>query len=266
MALAAMLLLSIFLSGAISEAVYDRLVFCGRVIIPALFVSMTVSLLVCDIRMPSRISGRMRAAVLLSVCALCGSPTCAATAKRLYDSGKADRISASRMCACSGSVSASFMLGYVASVSKGGVYHALACLAAQYIVLAAAYMLMPFEIGKDIPRNKKSAVSAVKDAGRGCLDACALITAFSCVPMIAERYIPMSDGLSAAVKGIFEFSSGVTASGGNAVLIGALCGFGGICVIAQVKGLLGDEISVLPFVAVRIVSCAAVCAVSLFFA
>ncbi len=252
----------IFFSQKISDAVYERLIFCGKVIIPQLFISMAVSSLVAEIRLPSRITSGIRTLLMLLTCALCGFPCGAITAKKLYDNGLLDKKSAAKFCACSGSVSASFMIGYVGNMT--GVANAVILLCAQIAILAAVYFTDPFEC-PDMPFCfSPDPIKAIKSAGRNCLDVCAVITAFSLPAALLAEYIDMPGSAEVFVRGIFEFSSGVTYANGSITPTAIICGFGGICVAAQVKAITDGEISIMPFLAVRMISAAVLGSVSLF--
>lgn len=259
---AAAFLCCILFSQIISDAVYEKLVFCGNVIIPQLFISMAVSSLVAEIKLPRFIKGRTRTFLMLLTCALCGFPCGAITAKKLYGNGLLGKKSAAKFCACSGSVSASFMIGYVGSLT--GVANAVILLCAQIAILTATYFADPFEC-PDMPFYfKPDAIKAIKSAGRNCIDVCAIITAFSLPAALLIEYIEMPKSAEIFVKGIFEFSSGVSYANGNITPTAIICGFGGICVAAQVKAITDGKISIMPFLAVRLISAAVLGTVSLF--
>lgn len=259
---AAAFICCILLSQKISDAVYEKLIFCGKVIIPQLFISMAVSSLVAEIRLPCFIKGRVRTFLMLLTCALCGFPCGAITAKRLYDKHLLDKKSAAKFCACSGSVSASFMIGYVGSLT--GVANAVILLCAQIAILTVAYYANSFEC-PDMPFYfRPDPIKAIKSAGRNCMDVCAVITAFSLPATLLTEYIEMSKSAEVFVRGIFEFSSGVSYANGSITPTAIICGFGGICVAAQIKAITDGKISIMPFLAVRAISAAVLGTVSLF--
>ncbi len=261
-ATAAAFLCCIFLSHAISDAVYQKLIFCGKIIIPQLFISMAVSSLITEIRPPDFLGGRTRTFFMLMICALCGFPNGAVAAKKFYDTRSLDKNGAAMFCACSGSVSASFMIGYTGKII--GTKAATLLLAIQLAVLTAIYFAKPFEYTMSPHGFCCDAVGAVKNAGKKCIDVCAVITAFSLPSALLTQYADMPMTAEILINGIFEFSSGINAASGNIMLTAIICGFGGICVAAQVKTILGNDISIMPFLAVRAVSAAALGVSALF--
>ncbi len=250
----AMLLLCILVPSEISVSVYDSLLFCGRTIIPQVFLGMVISSLVADMPLPKFISGKMRTVILLVICMLCGSPNGAVTAKRLYDTGALDKKGAEMFCACSGSVSASFMMGFVAETTKSNAA-AITMLVSQIAVSLAVFCFAPFECGYS-NESKKSVVAAIKNACINCINVCGMIIFFSLPMALLQRNVYLPEGIMAILKGIFEFSSGVAAANGDLKATAIICGFGGLCVAAQVKSILESRLSAKPFLAVRLMSAA----------
>lgn len=253
----AMLLLCVLMPSEISGSVYDSLLFCGRTIIPQVFVGMVISSLAADMPLPKFISGKARTVLLLVICMLCGFPNGAVTAKRLYDTGTVDKNGAEIFCACSGSVSASFMMGFVAETTKNSIAAAI-LLASQIAISVAIFCFMPFECGY-ANESRKSVVAAIKGACINCLGVCGMIIFFSLPMALLQRYICLSEGTAAILKGIFEFSSGVASAKGDLKATAVICGFGGLCVTAQVKSVLENRLSAKPFLAVRVISGALMC-------
>ena len=139
-------------------------------------------------------------------------------------------------------------------------------LAGQFAILTAAYYIKPFEYSAAPHSFVPDPIGAIKNAGKSCIDVCAVITAFSLPSSLLPQYIDMSETAEILIKGAFEFSSGISAANGNIPLTAVICGFGGLCVSAQVKAILGNDISIMPFLAVRSVSAAVLGATALFFA
>lgn len=248
----AMLLLCILMPYEISRSVYDSLLFCGRTIIPQVFLGMVISSLAADLPLPKFISGKTRTIILLIVCMLCGFPNGAVTAKRLYDTGALDKKGAEMFCACSGSVSASFMMGFVAETTKSNAA-AIIMLVSQMAISLAVFCFAQFECecGNE---SKKSIVAAIKGACINCINVCGMIIFFSLPTALLQHSIYLSEEIMVILKGTFEFSSGVAAASGDLKATAIICGFGGLCVAAQVKSILESRLSAKPFLAVRVIS------------
>ncbi len=241
-ALAAMFLYTLMFSKAAADAAYNALLFCGRTLVPQLFVGTVLAGML--ISLPSVVGALSRfgergcGLTILLIGLLCGAQTGAVVLDGMHKSGCISSTYAEKaLCFCGGA-SASFLIGFVGTELKGDVTYGIKLTALQAAVMlvlfafasaksGAAYAARPVGNGSD----------AISRAALATLNMCASVVFFSVAASVPTAFIPQP--LSGYVKGTLEFSEAVA----NAVTdgqIGWAIGFGGICVLFQLFGLTND--------------------------
>lgn len=261
-------LIGLFLfADSVRDAVKEALSLCAFSLIPALFPYMVLCRL-CVAFLLRRVGssnaekpGRTRVlfAVAIVLGWLSGFPGGAVVASSLYRLGALTKREAETVAALSDSVSPSFCLfifgrTVLQSTRLGAVVYAAVLLSAllhgfaMWLVRKGVFGKSKSVSQEDEPRDlRPSALQSVPEIVASCattmLNVCAFVVFFSafgavCFRVVA-RFVPLTQSGRAALTGVFELSSGVTALKNapftEKLRFGCLlCGFGGISAGMQV--------------------------------
>lgn len=285
MLMSAYAVLLIVYSGEIANDIREAVLRCVNVIIPSLFAFMAVTDLMIrsgayvhlsKLFMPlARLTGipdALGATFLIANCA--GYPTGACAVCRLYDEGALDKKSASRLlCTCYNGGPA-FFTGAVGitvfSSKRTGLLIWVSIILANLIAAVVLDRLFPIKyIDKEEKHDFKSDMlsDSVIAAGKGLFNVCVMILIFrTFITLINATGVLDSGGniieVCEAFIEISELSSISSKAYGALPLICAAGAFGGLCVIMQIKSLVGKRFSILPFFAARVLCAATAFAIS----
>lgn len=239
LAVCAMFVYTLVFSRQAADAAYEALLFCGRTLVPQLFVGTVLAGML--VSMPDVISALSRfgergcGLTVLLIGLLCGAQTGAVVLYGMYSGGCISKAYAEKaLCFCGGA-SASFLIGFVGTELKGDVTYGI-----KLFVLQAVLMLIFFAIsgGKTLPCAVAGRGAGVTDAiSRAALitvDMCASVVFFSVASSVMAPLFP--EPLSGYVRGTLEFSEAIVKATSDGH-IGWAVGFGGVCVLMQLIGV-----------------------------
>ena len=278
--LAAWSVLLIRHSEQVTEGAKNALMRCINVIVPSLFAFMTAA----DILMRggayiylskplapfSRLIGLPRElGATFFIANIAGYPTGAAAVTALYDEGTLDRRSASRLlCTCYNGGPA-FFAGVVGTAVFGsertGLLVYLSIIAANILCAAVMYRVFPVKAPNPVRRKNVRCdllTESTASAGSALFKACGMMLLFGAFLPVArecglERLLGGLGENGAVVAESFLEISRLSDIVGRPYrllpLISAAGAFGGVCVMLQVKAIVGGRFSLLPFAAARAV-------------
>lgn len=278
-----LILLLIFDTKGIMTAVYSSVFICLEVIIPSLFAFMVLSSLILStnlykiifkpliiifkplLKMTEQESGIF----ILSL--IGGYPVGAKLIRQAVENGSITQKSAQRMINFSFASGPSFITGIVGVGVFGSVKTGLIL----YFSNIISNIVLTFILNiKSKPCNSKIAynisftadklINSITSSARVLFEICAMIVGFSVIVRVIS-YLPFEligsvfnvdeEFIQALIFSICEISNirSFSASVVFLPLISALLSFGGICVLMQVKSILGQNIRMKSFVIIRII-------------
>jgi hypothetical protein len=198
-----------------------------------------------------------------------GYPAGAAAIKSMRASGRLDEKSASRLlCFCFNGGPA-FFAGAVGTAvfgsAKAGLAVWLAVLAANILTATFICRLFPVKVtgADDAPAPQEDLLTgSVTAAGKALFNICGTIMLFSTFLTLMKlgcAKLGVSGSVVGTLSAFMEISEAAEMTGSPAQLLPVICAagaFGGVCVLLQVKAIVGSSFPLLPFAAAR-----AVCAV-----
>lgn len=271
-------------SESIIAGIISSIYRCINVIIPSLFAFMTISGIIISSRLYSYVSKPFypltkfilnmpnQLFFIFLLGNVSGYPVGVKLLTQLKDENKIDSKTAEIMsCFCYGGGPA-FYIGAVGLTAFGnksiGMIIFLSTVIANTlisIVLCRIFKLKCYDSVKGISLSSDCFISSIDSAGRSLLTICITIVFFSAVMSILEAkglfQFLLSKGIAdescVIIKSIFEISnlSELKANSFSYIPLAAgACSFGGLCVILQVKIIVGKSFSLKPFIVLRIVS------------
>ncbi|MGN0632731.1 MAG: hypothetical protein ACI4JW_02575 [Oscillospiraceae bacterium] len=268
-------------SQRLTEDMRSAVFRCLNIIIPSLYAFMAISYLIIrsglyiyisKIFIPiSKLIGLPNDLGFVFVISNCaGYPVGASMISDLYDKKCLDKKSASRFLCCCYNGGPAFFCGAVGlsvfSSSETGLIIFFSVVLANMITAAVQNRL--FKI-KCKPHSKTTGFGSdmICDsaalAGEKLLNVCAVILLFQTVVTLIESlridFFGADDNVKTLIYSFLEISNLTKLCGLPFYLlpfITAACSFGGICVILQIKAIVKDRFSIIPFIIAR-----AVCAV-----
>lgn len=261
-----------------SETTAEALKFCGKTLIPSLFIYMVLSKTVITRPITEklmRIVGCETVALITGT--LCGCPVGAKNALSLYESGRISKKHAEYLLSFTNNTSVSFLVGYVGMELMGDLNIGLRLLAYQIIGALCAAVVMKFVIfGKEkLPECRAGASErvglreAISDSAMTMLVLCACAVFFIVVSGAIARILSLSPCGEAVLRSALEFSSGCTAAAkcGKAglVITAFAIGNSGLSVALQVRSVIANRLSFRPYIAGKAVACAVTTALAFIF-
>lgn len=255
-------------SGAVSAAALTAIKRCVNVIIPSLFAFMAISKLIVGSGAVSMISkpfdllfGKLLrlpkgAAAVFLISNLAGYPVGASMLKEMTVSGQTDRHSAEIMLIYCFSAGPAFIISAVGigvfGSEKAGVVILLSVLSANMLLAAAVNRVYK---PKTEQKHRESRadysellINSVTDTGEALFSMCLIIVFFSMIMAAADVIgrLGLSDNHAALIRSVFEVTNLAGLSKNSLGLIpfaAALTGFGGVCVLLQIKAVVKDSYS-----------------------
>lgn len=276
------LIICIIFSDAVKSGIAAGVQLCLGVLIPSLFLPMTlcafmqqsgvVSLIGKYIDCPSRfcfnISGTAAAAFILGC--ISGYPSGAVLSRSLYDCGEIDIATARRLCSVCVCGGPAFILlgvgdGLLHSRAAGRILICSHIIAAIFLLIMSG-LFAKVKQNKYVPQKTKSkavglgltraVTGAVKSSARSMLGICAYTVLFSAVISAVGRFL--SGGAMTVVTGVCEVTNACVyfANTHNIPMISAALGFSGLSVITQIISAAGELCDIRRLLIYRILSAA----------
>ncbi len=249
----------------VSASTAESLGFCARVLVPSMFVYLVLSRIIVTLPVTGFLCKKVGPEIcMLLLGTLCGCPSGASNALVLYESGCINKKYAEYLCSFTGGVSVSFLLGFVGQALFEDIGVGVRLLVYQLVSCAACAVIMRLLMyGRNKAENPSlrfsSAVSlpkAVTGSADVLFTVCASVVFFSVIGNELAYIFGSVPFVGSALRLMLEFSSGCRYASemNNPVEMCALTlGFSGICVLAQVAGIVGGKLSVKPYLTGKLV-------------
>lgn len=245
----------------------NALVFCGKTLIPSLFVYMVLSKIIISLPITDILMKQVGVVpFLLVIGSLCGCPIGAKNAVSLFESKKISKRYAEYLCSFTNNASISFVIGYVGNELFCDTVIGLKLFVFQILSsVITAIVMKRVLFGKEklptiIPtKSKKVALGeAVSDSAITMLNLCACAVFFIVCGDALSGIFKLDAVGNAVLKSVLEFSSGCASSidcGSYALPITAFSiGFCGLSVALQIRSVTAGRISIKPFLCGKILS------------
>lgn len=260
-----------------SEPTRNALMFCAKTLVPSLFIYMVLSKILLSRPITEKIAkhiGVVPIALILGM--LCGAPIGAKNALSLYENGRIDKKYAEFLCSFTNNASVSFVVGFVGSELFSNVYIGLKLLCFQLIATVITALVMKWIIFGKKKIKKAVFVKSVKvglsealtDSATTMITLCACVVFFIVVGNAISGIVGMPDVVLAILKSTLEFSSGCAfaVSGRYGLQICAFAiGGTGLSVALQVRSVIANKLSMMPFLAGKLISCAVMTLLAIIF-
>lgn len=245
-----LMVLLLWQTEPVGQAVREGLALCARSVIPALFpFFVTVSLAVsCGLFDTLRRLGLPMGAAVFLLGIVGGYPVGGRTIGELCREGQLSRAGAARLLTFCNNAGPSFILSIVGGTVLGSSRGGLALYAIHAVsALAAGGLLGGFRReerslrgvpGRDLPPLSAAFVSAVGSGALAMVNVCAFVVFFLAMAALLRTLWP---GLPGAALGLLELTGGISALQGDAVgfcTAAALLGWGGLSVHCQTAAVL----------------------------
>ncbi len=254
---------------AATEPTRSALEFCAITLIPSLFIYMVLSKMIITLPVTEKLIKVMGLSTFsLLTGTLCGCPVGAKNATTLYEQERITKKHAEYLCSFTNNAGVSFVIGFVGSELFGdksiGIRLFIYQLTASIIT---AFIMKYLLFGKErLPRmnpcnsSKIGLREAVADSAEAMLNICASAVFFMVAGSVAVNLFSLGQTGEAILRSALEFSSGCAAAakcGRYSLPITAFAvGQTGLCVALQVKSVLGNRLSIRPFLLGKLISCA----------
>lgn len=277
-----LILLLIFDTKGISTAVYSSVFICLEVIIPSLFAFMVLSSLILStnlykiifkpliifFRILLKMTEQESGIFILSL--IGGYPVGAKLIRQGVENGSITQKSAKKIISFSFASGPSFITGIVGvgvfgSVKTGLILYCsniISCLILAFVLNVKNKPCMA-QNAYNISFTADKLINAITNSARVLFEICAMIVGFSVINRVIS-YLPFEiigdwlnineSFLKSLIFSITEISN-IRSFPPSIVylpLISALLSFGGICVLMQVKSILGQNVNMKGFVIIRI--------------
>ncbi len=255
----AVLLLFPELSG---QATYAKLLFFGKTVFPALFVSLCISGMLVTSH-PARLLYRFPFGVegtVLLFGILCGFPVGARSAMLLYEAGQISKERAEFLCGFSNLASLPFLTGVVGHSLFGdtsfGMHLALVQAVASLLTASVLYAVLRPDCGglTQTPHmQSKGLAASIASGAHTMVELGGMLIVFGVAADLLLRLTGL-DGIPAALlQGALEFSSGCASAseiGGIAgeTIASLSVGLSGLCVASQISSVTKGKLSLRPYV------------------
>lgn len=270
--------------GAIHQAIFNAILRCLNIIIPSLFAFMVLSSIIISSKLYTYISKPFYLITKFILAIpnqlffvflmgnISGFPIGAKLIRQLLEENKINKKTAEILiCSCYGGGPA-FFIGAIGMTLYGttnvGIIIFISIVSAN--ILTAMILNRSFKISfktetKNITLNSDNIVNSIISAGKSMFIICVTIIFFAVVVAILESNglfqffsnIGFSESQCTLIKSILEISnlSELKNAGFNLLpQITAICSFGGICVLMQIKAIVGKAYSLKNFFISRVAS------------
>lgn len=241
----------------------DALLFSATRLVPSLFVFLVLSKAVLSKRPVLWLAKKMGMAPFLFVLGtVCGFPTGAVCARKLFDDRAVNKKTAEYLMAVSNNASLSFVTGFLGTSvfenQKTGVVllclQWAACLLSALLLKRIMFGALPLPSAVLSDQKSVSLADAAREGGLTMLTVCSCVVFFSVLGGVAAA--PFCGTVwETVIKGIFEFSTGCSTAARDRATTLPLCGFfvgfSGLSVAAQVKSCGGRSLSAKPYFALK---------------
>ncbi len=264
--------------GYASESTARALSFCGKTLVPALFIFTVLSKIIITHPLVGRLMNIFGCeAVSLACGLLCGSPIGAKNALELYEAGRIEKKHAEYLLSFTGNASLSFVLGYVGSELLGSLYAGAKLFVFQLAGSVTAAVIMKLLIfGKaKLPKCARGTGARISlgisltDAAQTMLTLCSTAVFFIIASGAVSRLFALPPFADAVLGSALEFSSGCAKAARCKGLGLPLCafaiGFGGLSVAMQVKAVIKNKLAFKPYLAGKAISGATTVLLAAFF-
>lgn len=262
----------------VSAPTREALSFCGSVLIPSLFVYMVLSAIIMEWSVMQKIGSVLGYGVmLLAVGTLCGAPVGAKRAVDLYKRGEIGKRQAEYYTSFTNNAGVSFVVGYAGKTLLHSTQMGFKLFSFQLVSsLIVAAVMKKIMFGKEkIPPSgnlscpKRGLAEIISDSGMAMLNICSCAVFFTVISGAVARILNLSPLYRVLLSSVLEFSSGISAATvlphGQFVITAFAIGFTGCSVAMQVKMLLTDDLSIVPYITGKILSCAIMTALAFIF-
>ena len=247
----------LFYTSTYNQSVTDGLNACGNVLVPSLFPFLFLSTFIVEsdclsiitkrLGIVSRILGISKNGILaLILCLIGGFPVGAKTVSTLYREKKISYDEAKKLCYCCVGAGPGFMITFVGQ----GIFHSKALGIMLFFSNMAGVLFILFihrrntpdytEINSDLPKKGigESLVTSTEGAVKATLSMCGFVVLFIVINNLLTL-VPFWNGYFASM---LEITGGMInyASDMRFEFVGALIGFGGICVHFQIFAIVKD--------------------------
>ena len=245
----------VFLFGdTVSVSVYNSLIFCGKTIVPSLFVYMILSEVFIEAKLIEKISNVLNkyfhinnkksiALSIISISSLCGAPFGAKLSFSAFNNGTLSKKEAIVLNAATNNISLSFVYGVCQT--KLSLYKEvffimlISSMISALILMKTIKVVDGYKLGANV-KNEFRLSKVIINTTNSMIGVCASIITFTVVGDILEKLIPF---LPQIIKGIFEFSSGVCNLRNESFLLTTLIlSFGGFSLHNQIYTVWESEL------------------------
>ncbi len=250
-----------------TEPTRNALVFCAQTLVPSLFIYMVLSKIIMCQPLTAKIMKIFSPwAVALVMGILCGAPIGAKNAVSLYDSGKISKKYGEYLCSFTNNPSLSFVIGFAGKELLGDSRLGIKLLIFEITsCLITAFVMKLLIFGKeklpkpDFENNKKIGIwEAVSESALTMVNLCACVVFFMILGNTVSKALNLSPLAEGILKSALEFSSGCAAAAKTGKfafpLIAFALGQTGASVALQVKSVIGNRFSVVPFAIGKLVT------------
>ncbi len=243
-----------------AEPTKNALVFCAQTLIPSLFIYMVLSKIIMSQPITikiMRIFSPWVVALIMGI--LCGAPIGAKNAVSLYDNGKISKKYGEYLCAFTNNPSLSFVIGFAGKELLGDSRLGIKLLTFEIIAcLITAFVMKLLIFGKeklpkpDFDNNTRIGIwEAVSESALTMVNLCACVVFFMILGNTVTKALNLSPLAEGILKSCLEFSSGCATAAKTGKfafpLIAFALGQTGVSVALQVKSVIGNRFSVIPF-------------------
>ena len=249
-----------------SEPTGASLEFCGKTLIPSLFVYMILAKTVMTLPITdkaAKIIGYESIALITGL--LCGAPIGAKNALSLYESGRISKRRAEYICSFTNNASVSFVVGYVGKELFGDYKTGLKLFVFQIAASVFTALIMKFVLFGKTPLPKISANiqkriglrEAISDSATTMLSLCACAVFFIVAGSAMSHIFTLDETKDAILRSILEFSSGCAYACKTEYAVQIIAfslGTSGISVAMQVKSVISNKLSMRPYLYGKLIS------------
>lgn len=256
----------------------NALAFCGKTLIPSLFVYMVLSKIIISLPFTDFLMRKIGAVpFLLVVGSLCGCPIGAKNAVSLFESKKISKEYAEYLCSFTNNASVSFVIGYVggelfSDMTVGFKLFAFQIISSVITAIVMKRVLFGKEQLPTIVPTKSEKIGlgkAVSDSAITMLNLCACAVFFIVCGDALSGIFKLDNVGVAVLKSVLEFSSGCASAVGcgfYALPITAFSiGFCGLSVALQVRSVTAGRLSIKPFLCGKMLSSAVMTVLAVIF-
>ncbi len=251
-----------------SEPTRDSLEFCGRTLIPSLFIYMVLAKIVITLPITDKLTqftGYESISLITGL--LCGAPIGAKNAVSLYESSRISKKHAEYLCSFTNNASVSFVVGYVGKELLGDSEKGLKLFLFQAAASVFTAVIMKYAMFGKAPLPKINSAlqkrcglrEAISDSASTMINLCACVVFFIVAGSAISQILSLGETEDAILKSILEFSSGCAAASKVEYalpIIAFSIGASGLSVAMQIKSVVSNKLSIKPYFCGKLISCA----------